>query len=386
MRSSYSRPHYGENLFTISSSSSTGIIQKLHDDDDDENTKLLAAKKSEGFLNLVENQQHIYDSRTTSAATIIPNMSAESIAPNYNVNENANNNPSAIYTSSDSDENNTTRKNFVNKPTKCCQFSRPLLKFHQNPAFKVNLYIRKILFCTLIAFLVMFSSSMITFFFERQIRSILHNNNNPRRRRRQDSNTDYLLNLIIYLKLETLFYGYLGVFFVFFIFLLHYPLLRSKRPWNFILSVIYVLSLSGLVCLIMLNFNLNGIIQIIPGVILIIICLILFTLQTKIQFNYSFSIPYCLTLFVLCVAILVYSLTMKFVFNQIVNLLANAAVYILIISFYIIFDLQYILSLNYKYNTVSTDADYLFKAFNMFTVDVFNVPVLIFKFVFRFVR
>ena len=384
---SYSRPYYGENLFTLSSTSSSRIDSKSKvnvfecEDDDDENkneqTKLLLeAKKSNGYFDLTENQQLL---ATTSNETL-QSVSSNSLI-NSNINENAHNCKDSMC-----DLVNKKCDCTNNQQQECKKGCTPLLSFNKDLNFtNLNSYVLKILIFLLFAILVIMSNVAAVFYFKDELDNFFSECSDPISNKFKDVIKNFFENVHRFGR-DSVLKAYAIVFAFIFLIIIHFTFLRRRAVVNFIFFILYVALLSVFISSFVYYFNYDNSLLIIPGVIIIVFCLILFSLQTRIQFTRSYLLPYCLAIFIISLGILIYSLIQKFLFERIKHFLLNIVIYILLISFFIIFNLQFILSNQYRFKIYGCDNEYLFKAFNMLSVDLINIPILLLNFLHRFVR
>ena len=400
----YSRPHYGENLFTISSTSTNLNESKsqIEDDDDDdededenESTKLLETKKSSGYFNLFKSE-----SKLPSRYDISSDVSV------INENENANNcddcvEEASTCTSASFSSNCSCDHKQANgcnddpcvdehyHPPGCCRIKcccRAILKFDPCITITVNPYILKILFYIFIAFLVFTIMTVLIFNYRSRIVKdgfiIIFGDFNTQP-------TDFFERLRA-LSVREVLIAYFLIFLLIFILIIHFPCFRRWKPFNYFAFFIYIFLLGLLLSLVVLHFVLDNLMFVMAGVTLLIIFLIIFTMlfsmYCRIMFIHSYLFPYCLAVILVTILILVFSILRNFLFIEIRNFLLKEVIFQTIISFYIIFDIQYILSCNYGYRICCCDTENLFKAFNMLTVDIFLVPFVLIQYLFQFIR
>jgi len=422
----YSRPHYGENLFTISSTSTNLNESKSQinddadddEDDDDENerTKLLETKKSNGYFNLFKdikyqanNNNNINYEISSDVSLINENENANncdncdqgmssacsssskcSYAPEKCFHNEVNNCPNDANQQECCDDEEFIDQTGYCVHTCCC---RPILIFDPCITIAVNPYILKILFYIFLAFLVFTLMTILIFIFRADIIEVANddifiicfgdfNNNLP-----GDANFfEYLKALRTREALTVYFLTFLLIFII----IIHFPCFRRWKPFNYLFILIYIILLGLLLSLIVLHFKLDNLMFVMAGVTVMLIFLIIFTMlfsmYCRILFIHSYLFPYCLAIILVSVLILIFAIYIQFEFSQIQNFLLREVILQTIISFYIIFDVQYILSCNYAYRICICDTENLFKAFNMLTVDLFLVPFVLIKYVFEFIR
>lgn len=366
------------------------------------------------------------DNETTNSEDYENNEQSENEFRKTIINYNKNRSSAANYQQKKNRNLEQIKKYENQKLKKIFKFNQTLIRF------EVNVYIRKILFCLLIGFIINLAVLITIFYFETLLQNVLFNKNvheshrlinrKPKSSTQEKQQSPSSLNSTSSIKTSSasenrpllinnhidemifnfdelldelnskyklIYWLFILVFVIFFLLIIHYPKLRANKPLNYILFYMYVILLSVFISLLSIKYKYyKVIIEINIGLLAMVLTLILYTLQLKLKFNSIIILPYILTLLILFILILVYSLILNFNFKKLFYLVFYISFYVYLINIYIIFDLQYMLSVNYKYNinTSCSGNDYLFKAFNLITVDIFHVYLVFIKRLIHFVR